>query len=156
MKIERVVLVTDDGEEDIFLFERLLKKAGVGNPIRSALSGDAAIARLSSVAEGSSDEVLLVCFLDIKMPGTNGFDVLRWVRRRQEFDSVPVIMLSSSDDPADIAKAAKLGADCYLTKHPAPAVMRDVLGAVEKFSGQPKGREKEVFDAAFNLLARRS
>ena len=58
--------------------------------------------------------------LDINMPKTSGFEVLEWIRKQPRFKSLPVLMLSSSSNPADMEKARKLAADDYLLKPSEP------------------------------------
>ena len=54
--------------------------------------------------------------LDIKLPGSSGFEVLSWIRSRPESRYVPVILLSSSTQPEDIRKAYDLGANSFMAK----------------------------------------
>jgi DNA-binding response OmpR family regulator len=54
--------------------------------------------------------------LDIKMPGTDGFEVLRWIRAHWEFRELCVVMLTSSDEIRDVNQAYKLGANSFLVK----------------------------------------
>ncbi len=54
--------------------------------------------------------------LDIKMPGMDGFEVLRWVRHRSEFSRLCVVMLTSSDEIRDVNRAYQLGASSFLVK----------------------------------------
>ena len=73
------------------------------------------MAALTAVArKDPGAEVPLVCVLDIKMVGLSGFDILRWMRSQHELDSLPVLMFSSSDHPADVQTARDLGAQGYL------------------------------------------
>jgi len=54
-------------------------------------------------------------FLDLKMPGRNGFDVLRWIKQRPA-TSLKIVILSGSQQPGDIKLAKELGAHGYLVK----------------------------------------
>src|SRR5262249_48425052 len=54
--------------------------------------------------------------LDIKMPGTDGFEVLRWIREQPQFAGMCVVMLTSSDEIRDVNRAYKLGANSFLVK----------------------------------------
>lgn len=65
--------------------------------------------------------------LDVKMPGLTGLELLEWIREHPLFDSIPVVMWSSSDDPRDLERAAKLGAQCYIGKYPPFPVVREML-----------------------------
>jgi CheY-like chemotaxis protein len=58
------------------------------------------------------------------MPRKSGFDVLEWVKKSPRFKKLPVIILSSSDDPDDMERAKRLGATKYFMKS---AFCRDVI-----------------------------
>ena len=69
-----------------------------------------------------------VMFLDVKMPGATGFDVLRWVREHPECSVLPTLMLSSSDDENDVKLAYELGANGYFAK---PATLNDLKNILQ-------------------------
>jgi CheY-like chemotaxis protein len=92
---------------------------------------DLEIARIMLTAEGYSVETLSdaarchqvintwmphLVLLDVMMPGTNGNDLLREIRAQFSSIQLPVIMLTSKDDPADVVSALKIGANDYVTK----------------------------------------
>lgn len=55
--------------------------------------------------------------MDIKMPRRSGFDVLEWIKSNDKpWRRIPVIIVSSSNDPADINRAYELGANAYMVK----------------------------------------
>jgi len=62
--------------------------------------------------------------LDLKMPRMHGFEVLKWLATRPEFKELPVFVLSSSSDDADIQKSLRLGAREYFVK---PHVLDDLV-----------------------------
>ena len=62
-------------------------------------------------------------FLDLKMPGMDGFDVLSWMRQDRGL-TVPVAVLTSSPEDSDRKRARQLGADCYLLKPPTQAMLK--------------------------------
>jgi CheY-like chemotaxis protein len=147
------IVAIDDDEGEIFIFRRLLSKAKVDQPFFPLLSPEAFMAWLPGVFEsGRMAGRPLICFLDIKMPGTTGFDVLRWIRRDEVFDSLPIVMLTSSDDPRDLVRAARLGAQCYLTKYPSTATLAEVVKDAEAYAD---GSDKTVFEKPYNLLTPR-
>jgi CheY-like chemotaxis protein len=59
-----------------------------------------------------------VLIVDLKMPRKNGFEVIQWVRSKPELESLPIIVLSSSDIPGDVKRAYELGATTYFVKSP--------------------------------------
>ena len=54
--------------------------------------------------------------LDLKMPRTDGFEVLRWIRQERAFDALRVLVLTSSEASQDVALAYQLGANSFLAK----------------------------------------
>jgi CheY-like chemotaxis protein len=114
-----LILLVDDNLDDIFLTKRAFDRAGVNHEVQSLSSGAEAIAYLAGnppyddrVKHPLPDLMLL----DIKMPATDGFDVLRWVRRQPQFARLCIVMLTSSDDLRDVNQAYMLGANCFLVK----------------------------------------
>jgi CheY-like chemotaxis protein len=123
-----VILVADDDANDLFLLRRLLGKAGIKNPIVSCQDGDELVSFLRAAMTGGEKATRpCVVFLDIKMPRLDGFEVLRWIRKQSTFKTLPVIVLSGSDEPRDLRRAKELGATKYLTKHPSSEAIAELL-----------------------------
>lgn len=80
-----------------------------GHEVREAEDGHEGI----ELAESFRPDVI---FLDVKMPGLDGFEVLERLRKDHRFSSVPVIMLTSMGQEADIVRAFRMGADDYVLK----------------------------------------
>lgn len=120
-----LLLIAEDDADDLFFLRRLLTKAGVKNPIMSFADGGKAIEFLAELAARPAAAATLPCivFLDIKMPVAQGFEVLAFARRQPVFEHLKIVMLSSSDHPADKKRALELGANGYFVKHPSPAVL---------------------------------
>ncbi|MDO8540523.1 MAG: response regulator [Opitutaceae bacterium] len=146
-----IIVAVDDDADDVNLLQLLLRKAAVPHPIQFFRAGEEVIATLSAFVQGSMKAIRpLLCFLDVKMPAMTGHDVLRWIRTQSALDGLPVIMLSSSDDPQDIKQALQCGAQCYLAKYPQPAILREVIREAERFcQGVPAS---ECFRMPTNLL----
>lgn len=112
----RPVLILDDDPDDGFLTRRLLLKAGIKNPIITMDCGEHAKAFLRTVGYGATAPCAV--FLDIKMDGKNGFDVLAWARKQQALSETSIYIMSGSDEPSDMLRATQLGATGYIVKHP--------------------------------------
>jgi CheY-like chemotaxis protein len=150
-----VILAVDDDEDDIDLMKLLFRKAGVEHPIEVYRRGEDLMDALSDILKKSANAFLpLLCFLDIKMPQISGLEVLRWIREQQPLDTIAVVMLSSSEHPEDIKQAAGLGAQCYLSKYPQPAVLKRVIEEAEQMLSRHNGMAKEWFGLSANLLLR--
>src|SRR6266567_3292985 len=86
--------------EDQFLFVEALKRAGARNPVRTVQNGREAIDYLSGMffyADRERFPFPKILFLDLKLPGMSGWEVLEWVRANHEFTGMLVIVLTSSE-----------------------------------------------------------
>ena len=113
------ILVVDDSEDDVYFLCRAFEKAGLKHPITHVSDGEEAVDYLSGengFTDRSRYPLPKLMLLDVKMPRRDGFDVLQWLLTRKDLDKLPVVMLSSSLRPEDVAKAKVLGATEYLCK----------------------------------------
>ena len=130
----RVIFAADDDKDDLTLLGLLLRKAGVEIPLQIFREGEELVAAFSKLLESSVRAIQpLLCFVDVKLPDGPGHDVVRWMRSQPQLNDVPVIMLTDSDCPRDVVTAVQTGAQCYLSKYPQPAVLREVVEEAERF-----------------------
>jgi CheY-like chemotaxis protein len=135
-QIHPPIIAIDDDEDDVDLLRIMLRKAGIPNPMQVYREGEKALQALTKLAQESLRPLL--CFLDVKMPAISGIDILKWIRTTPALNSMPVVMLSTSDQPGDVLKAAQNGAQCYLVKYPQPAVLKAIVDDAERFAlGSP-------------------
>jgi CheY-like chemotaxis protein len=114
-----LILVVDDREDDILMLKRAFTKAKVLNPIQVARSGEEAIAYLKGegrFANRTEFPLPHLLLLDLKMPGLDGFDVIRWVKSQPELKALRIVVLTSSDAIIDVNLAYQLGANSFLVK----------------------------------------
>lgn len=153
LETSHVIVIVDDQKDDIFLFTKRLEKAGVKSRVVPILHGRDAVAFFERAATtGGGIGLPIICFLDVKMPGTGGFDVLEWIRKVPALDPMPVIMLSSSDDSRDVTRAARLGAQCYLVKHPTVTCVRETVKHAALYAGGLATADGALFRFPGNLL----
>lgn len=119
------IVLVDDDADDLFMTKRLLQLAGVRHPILALSSAEDAMRQFQQ--PGGTAPVPCLMFVDIKMPQIDGFEFLAWARQRPLFAAVKIYILSGSDEPRDRRRAAELGADGYLVKHPSLPVFREIL-----------------------------
>jgi len=118
--------LVEDNEDDVFFMKRAFRDARLPNKLHVVNSGDAAVEYLSHSGRYSNNAEYPVpdlVFLDLKMPGMDGFDVLSWMQQEGRL-TVPVAVLTSSPEDSDRKRARELGADCYLLKPPTQAMLR--------------------------------
>jgi len=125
-------LIADDNPDDAFLLRRRLRESGVRAPVHEFRDGRAVMEFLVTLPPDSAAPCIL--FLDINMPASTGFSVLCWLREKSGFENLPVVIVSGSDDPADIALASSLGADAYLPKTTELSTLGDILAKLSRSS----------------------
>jgi CheY-like chemotaxis protein len=119
----KTVLLVEDNADDVFFLKTACNSAGIPHYLSVVSDGDAAIDYLTGVSEYGDRRrhpVPDLIFLDIKLPRCNGHEVLAWIRGQAAFRNLPVIMLTGSDEPADIERAYALGVTSYLMKNADP------------------------------------
>jgi|1186.fasta_scaffold540951_2 CheY-like chemotaxis protein len=124
------LLIVDDREDDSVLLERMLRRLGVGNAIVKLPGGEEAIQYLSGEWRYKDRErypLPSVIFLDLKMPGKNGFEVLEWIRSNPLPQRCLVLIVSELNALADIRRAYRLGANSFLSKPLNEAEIRECL-----------------------------
>jgi CheY-like chemotaxis protein len=129
------ILVAEDNEDYALILQHAIQANGWTNPVRILPNGSEVIRYLSGEGEYADRESYpfpSVMFLDVKMPGATGFDVLRWVREHPECSVLPTMMLSSSDDEGDVKLAYELGANGYFVK---PAALNDLKHMLQAIYG---------------------
>ncbi|MFZ5478909.1 MAG: response regulator [Myxococcota bacterium] len=124
------VLVVDDNPDDVDLLRLCLARAAASCVLSVAEDGDRALATLRACPPG--DPVRLV-LLDLNMPGRSGRDVLREMRADPRLAGIPVVVLSSSDAPDDVATLYRLGASCYLLKPTGLEEFRELARQLDAF-----------------------
>ena len=121
MTSSKAMLLVEDNEDDVFLMKRALKGAQIVNPLQVVEDGQQAIEYLSGTGKYSDREkhpFPAVVFLDLKLPMKGGLEVLEWIRKREDFENMVVLVLTSANEPSDLNRAYKLGANSYLVKPP--------------------------------------
>ncbi len=102
------VLVVDDDQELLNLIRILLSRLSVEVTTAETASAAAQLLKTAPLPD------LLV--LDLMLPDVSGVDLLKQMRMKSIFDTLPVLVLSSLIDPSQIREALDAGADRYLTK----------------------------------------
>jgi len=112
------ILLAEDDDGHAQLVQRNLERAGLLNGFLRVRDGQELLDCLAS--RGSSHEQTLgdalVILLDINMPRIDGIEALRQIKANPETHRIPVIMLTTTDDPREIDRCYELGCNVYVTK----------------------------------------
>src|SRR5580698_8628051 len=115
----RPILLAEDFEADALIVQRLLKKAGVANPILVVPDGGEAIAYLNNdgpFRDRQKFPLPAVLLLDLKLPNKTGFEVLEWCRTQPHLKDLFIVVLSGHYELREVNQAYQLGARSFLTK----------------------------------------
>jgi DNA-binding response OmpR family regulator len=129
-----ILLIEDEATLSLLLRERLEKE---GYSVTTCKDGEQGLTQ----ALGGTFNLLL---LDIRLPGKNGFEVCRELRRH--CINVPVLMLTARGDVKDRVKGLKLGADDYLTK---PFEVAELLARIEALLRRANNSPPQLIDPVF-------
>ncbi len=131
-KTNRALLLIEDNQDDVFLMKRALKAARVMNPLYVVEHGQEALDYLGGAGKFANREsypLPAVVFLDLKLPFISGHDVLAWIRRQKQLESLVVVVLTSSNEASDLSRCYSLGANSYVVKPPTPEQLEELAKA---------------------------
>jgi len=118
MKKEVVILIAEDDEGHASLIRKNLKRAGISNEILHFKDGQETLDFLLG-SDGGQHRVKNTAYLlllDIRMPKIDGVEVLRKIKQDVELRKIPVIMITTTDDPREVEHCHSLGCSNYITK----------------------------------------
>lgn len=131
MRKEVNILTAEADEVHASLIRENLRKAGISNPIIRFKTGrellDYLFENTGGAGTGKNKSNLLL--LDLRIPQVNGEEVLRRIKADDELKKMSVIILTDSDDPAELEKCNRLGCSSCLTK---PVVYEKFVEAIKK------------------------
>ncbi len=118
MPAEIVILIAEDDEGHARLIKKNLGRAGIANRLVHFLDGQDVLDFLFRTGDGPHREsgTGYLLLLDIRMPRVDGVQVLAKIKGHEELKKIPVIMLTTSDNPREIEACHKLGCSNYVPK----------------------------------------
>jgi two-component system response regulator len=119
------ILLVDDNPDDVTFTLRAFKQNNIANKIVVAVDGEQALQMLLPEDAAQPFHPALV-LLDLKLPKVGGLEVLRRIRANPRTQSLPIVVLTTSSEDADIASSYRLGANSFVRK---PVVFSEFLSA---------------------------
>jgi CheY-like chemotaxis protein len=112
------ILLVEDNPRDVELTLAALAKNNLANEVVVARNGGEALDYLHcrGVFQSRRPVNPAVVVLDLKMPKVDGLEVLRQMKRDQQLKMIPVVILTSSSEEADLVRSYQLGANSYVVK----------------------------------------
>lgn len=115
----RAVLLVEDDSADVLFMRRAWKLAGHPVSLVVVDDGEKAVEYLSGAgpyADRDKYPFPSLVVLDLKIPLLPGLDVLAWIRQNPGIRNLPVVVLTSSEEPGDVSRARELGVSDYFLK----------------------------------------
>ncbi len=117
MTEEAVILIAEDDEAHADLIQRNLKRAGIRSEQLRFNDGQQTLDFLLRRGDWQrKPDTAYLLLLDIKMPKVDGVEVLRRVKADPELKKLPVIMVTTNDDPQEVERCHELGCSGYVSK----------------------------------------
>ena len=135
MKTRAAILLVEDEESDILIFQRTFSKAQILNPLIILESSEEAMHYLNGDGKYSNREEFpfpSLALLDLKLPRIDGYELLQWIRGQKMFQSVRLVALTGFEDERAVTRALECGADAVLTK---PLDLKCLVQASQMFGG---------------------
>ena len=113
-----VILLVEDDPGHALLIEKNLRRAGITNKFIRLDNGQAAVDFLFKEGEyaGDKNPTPLLVLLDLNLPVLDGCQVLGRIKSDERTRRIPVVMLTTTDNPREISKCYELGCNVYVTK----------------------------------------
>jgi len=115
------ILLVDDDPGCLFLIRDAIEGANIPNPVHEVTSGEEALDFLYRRGPHADAPKIGLVYLDIRMPGMSGQEVLKALRDDPRFDRLPIVMMTGIEDDKEKAEAARNGANSYTVKPNDPA-----------------------------------
>jgi CheY-like chemotaxis protein len=121
--------VAEDNEDHLFLTTRALEQTNgsVRLEVQGVRDGEEALDYFYRRGKYQDAARPHLCLLDLKMPKVDGLEVLAKIKSDPELRSIPVVVLTSSDRPEDVAETYRRGGNSFVTKPVSPTGMREGL-----------------------------
>jgi CheY-like chemotaxis protein len=129
------ILLLEDNDDDAFLTERALSKAGITEKVQRCQDGQVLIDYLSGVPPYENREenpLPHLILMDLKTPRKNGLEVLEWIRDHKKLSPMVVLALTSSSEQRDVERAYQLHVNAYLVKPTSLNAMTEIAHCIKR------------------------
>jgi len=121
MEADRTILLAEDSADDVLLTKIAFRKARLANRLEVVRDGEEAMAYFEGAgrfADRGRFPLPILLLLDLNMPKVTGFEFLAWFRQKKKFETLPVAILTCSEEDPHARSAFELGANSFLVKPP--------------------------------------
>ncbi|MBO0937038.1 response regulator [Fibrella sp. HMF5335] len=118
------IYIADDDEDDQFLLQTAFASTGLGCQLKFFGNGEQLLRQLTIAVEPPT-----LVLLDLNMPILDGFQTLAQLRSQTAYETLPVVILTTSNQHSDVQRAYEMGANSFITK---PHQYADLLRTVQQ------------------------
>jgi len=111
-----ITIISDDDEGHTILIKKNLQRVGITNNVVNFKNGEETLQYLNNRKTNKLNNNNYLLLLDIRMPKINGIEVLQKMKKDQKLSNIPVIIITTTDDPKEIDLCNKLGCVDYIVK----------------------------------------
>jgi CheY-like chemotaxis protein len=127
-----IVMIEDD-EGHARLIERNIRRAGIRNEVHHFVDGTSALKFLFEDPRGPAVNGPALVLLDLNLPRRGGLEVLADLKADPDLRAIPVVVLTTSQAEADIARSYELHANAYVIKPIDAAKFADAIKQIDEF-----------------------
>jgi CheY-like chemotaxis protein len=110
-----IVMIEDD-EGHARLIEKNLRRAGIGNDMMHISNGAKAIDYFFGQEGGNLKQEQILVLLDLNLPEVDGYEIIKRLKGDERTKAIPIIVLTTTDNPREIDRCYQLGCNVYITK----------------------------------------
>ena len=134
MRRSGTIFVVEDDPDDVSLISYAFRSADIENPIRWIKDGNTLRQQMDSARlAGTREEMPLLVVIDGKLPGSNAFEILRWIRAQPQYINLLIVFLTGSADPGQRQSAYQAGANWYLVKSTQFSELTELVRRIQEF-----------------------
>jgi two-component system response regulator len=137
------VLVVEDNPDDRELLMRQLRNSSMDSHVKFISDGREALDFLTGLSARDVSAELIAILLDLRLPSLSGLDLLRHLRNQADLKAVPVIVMTSSNDPKDLEECRRLKVTNYVSK---PVTFSSFSKAVADVFHLPRNGTRQLLD----------
>ncbi len=131
--VPRPILVVEDNPMDLDFMLQAFLEHSVANPVAVCRDGEEALEYIDAHATPDDRGLPLLVLLDLRLPKVDGIDVLGHARRHPVWKQIPFIIVTTSHEDADIARAYELGVNSYIVKPVNFSAFTEVVKQIKVF-----------------------
>ena len=116
MKKDLITIISDDDEGHTILIKKNLQRVGITDNVLNFKNGEETLNFLNKKKKENLNKNNYLLLLDIRMPKINGIEVLQKIKKDSKLSTIPVIIITTTDDPKEITLCNELGCIDYIVK----------------------------------------